>query len=446
MRITGNLGLPVRSSRLAGQAMLLLLAIGCVQVLASLLFYEAIDRQTIREDHARRVAEFLVVSDRLYGLDRDATERTMTTRHLDAHVAARPITTQSGSHREVAEIEKHIVAWEPSLGRRRMSLDIAKGPRGGRDLVGSMQLEDGRWLNFRSHDISSGWPIALRATVMTLLITLMCIGAGFYALRYLTTPLRQLSEAAEALAHGMPVPVREQGPTDLRNLARSFNDMQARISGLVTDQARSFEAISHDLRTPLSRLKVASDFVTESDIAKIVSSSAEEMEAMLMSLQSFLRAQHLTAQAAQMDLVAGVRGLLVDQADRVRLDAPASAITLTYPEPVLLALRPLIDNALHYGEEVRISIAPGMGGRWSIEIADDGPGIPGDCLDQILDPFCRLDSARPRDTAGFGLGIPTAHRLLERHGGKLSFRNGADGGLIARVDVPIATAAGGPPA
>jgi len=281
-----------------------------------------------------------------------------------------------------------------------------------------MALADGHWLNFRSRDISSVWPIALWATAMTLLVTLACIGAALLGLRRLTTPLHTLSDAANAIARGEQVPLRESGAADLREIARSLNSMQARMTGLIDDQARSFEAISHDLRTPLARLKIASDLVADSDIARLVGSSADEMEAMLMSLQSAL-----------------LRALLASFEEPVRLDAPESALTIRYPEPLILALRPLLENAVHHGEQVAVRVER-QGADWIVEISDDGPGIPEANLGDILNPFFRLDDARARDTPGFGLGIPTAHCLLERFGGGLSFANSAHGGLIVTVRVP----------
>ncbi|TNE30342.1 MAG: HAMP domain-containing protein [Sphingomonadales bacterium] len=425
----------LRSHRLAGYAMVLILIIGTVEVIASVLFYEAIDRQALREDHARRVAELLVVSDRVHRLAPGDTAATMTTHHLDAATATAPAIVRSGAADEITEIHDHILRWEPELARRSLALDVERGSDGGRDLVGSMRLGDGIWLNFRSRDLSTGWPIVLRATAMTLLITVICLAIGFYALRLLTEPLRRLSAAAAEMGHGHMVRLREAGPSDLRELARSFNDMQARIEGLTDDQARTFEAISHDLRTPLSRLKLASDFVAEGEVAKIVSSSADEMEAMLRSLQRFLYAQHLECDPEPVDLTAATRDLLAPFGERAKLKAPARVEVTTWREPLLLALQPLVENALHYGNRADLRIAS-AGEDWTIEIADDGPGIPEDCFEKILDPFFRLDSARARDTAGFGLGIPTAHRLLERFGGKLEFRNGTMGGLIARVTVP----------
>jgi signal transduction histidine kinase len=423
------------SHRLVAYAMLLFLGIGAVQFGASLLFYEAIDREALREDHARRVAELLVVSDRVNRRDPAVTAQTMTSHYLDVRVAQAPTVRRSGLDDAVIEIREYILAWEPTLAARPLALDIMRSDKGRSDLVGSMRLGDGRWLNFRSRDISTGWPIVLRATAMTLLITLLCIGMGAYALRRLMAPLRRLSEAVAHLDDSHAPPLDERGPADLRNLTHAFNDMRARIAGLEDDQSRSFEAISHDLRTPLSRLKIASDFVSDSDIGRIVRSSADEMEAMLMSLQRFLRAQHLESVAEPLDLTALVTGLIADLGDKVRLVAPAQALTISFREPLELVLGPLIENALHYGTQVEIRIRS-AGEDWWIEIADNGPGIAEAYFEDVLDPFFRVDEARARDTDGFGLGIPTAHRLLQRFGGALAFSNAPGGGLVVRVTAP----------
>lgn len=424
-----------RSTRFTGYAMLLLLTVGIVQVIASVIFYAAIDRQSIREDHARRVAELLVVSDRLHKLDPARTARIMTTGHLDAAIAPQPLVVRSGSRSAVIDIQRHILAWEQPLNGRPLFLDILPGRSGRQDLVGSMQLADGNWLNFRSPDISSGWPIALRATVMTLLITLACVGIGLLVLRRLTSPLTQLSEAADAITHGTTMSLEEAGTTELRNLARSLNSLQARIAGMASEQTRSLEAISHDLRTPLSRLIVASDFVSEDDIAGIVASSAAEIESMLGSLQAFLRAQHLRAEPEAVDLPAAIGDLLNGFDAPTTLTAPAAATASTFREPLLLSLRALIQNAVQYGSRADVTISPTPSG-WEIIVEDDGPGIPEEHFEHILDPFFRLDSARARNTAGFGLGIPTAHRLLQRFGGRLAFANRARGGLRVCVTVP----------
>ncbi|MDX3909274.1 MAG: ATP-binding protein [Sphingobium sp.] len=428
----------LRSRRLVVYAAFLLFTIGVIQVGASLIFYDAIDRQTVLQDHARRVAELLIVSDRVHQVDPALTPRIMTTRHLVASLAPEPVIGHPNSSAATAEIAAFIVRWEPALAGKTLHLSVETGRLGQRDLIGSLRLADGTWLNFRSDDISSSWPIALRATALTLVITLLCIAGGFLALRFLTTPLRTLSEAADAIGKGRHVPLREAGAADLRHLARSMNDMQARISGLVEEQAKSFEAISHDLRTPLSRLKIAADFVSDSDIARLVGSSADEMEAMLMSLQQFLRAQHLGAEPESVDLVSATGDLLASFGKPAELIAPANAIVRTWREPLMLALQPLLDNAFRHGDKVRVTVDQGDRG-WQIVIEDNGPGIPEQYLGNILDPFFRLDQARARDTSGFGLGIPTANHLLKRFGGNLHFTNASEGGLVVVVTVPVAS-------
>ncbi len=297
-----------------------------------------------------------------------------------------------------------------------------------------MALRDGNWLNFRSRDISSGWPIVLRAIAATLAITLLCVAFGLYGLHLLAMPLNRLSQATAGLGRDRPTPLEERGPSDIRGLFRTFNEMQLRISDLENNQSKSFEAISHDLRTPISRLKLAADFVSDTEISRIVQGSAAEMEAMIMSLQAFLRAEHLESDLSSFDLTSSIAGLLEHYGVQAALKAPAEAIVRAYREPLELALKPLFDNAVQYGMRLGVTVRP-SGDDWLIEIDDDGPGIAEQHFAAVLDPFFRADEARARNTPGFGLGILTAHRLLTRFGGALSFHKNVIGGTTVRVTV-----------
>lgn len=420
--------------RFAVYVALVFMLLGVMQLAASLLFYQAIDRQTLSEDHARRVAEMLVVADRIHTYDLN-TASTMSTRHLSAAIASAPSVSKPGSSDTLREIERRIVEWEPSLGGRSLRLAVLKASRGKRDLIGSIRLDDGLWLNFRSYDMNTMWPVALRATVLTLATTLACLAVGLAALHVLTRPLRRMSNAADAIGQGRQVAIRETGPPDLRKLAHSMNVMQDRISRLLQDQARSFEAISHDLRTPLSRQKVAAELIDDEELGGVILESVDEMEALLASLQRFLRAQHLEASPQPVELGELVRAVLSPYGDLAKLHVTGPAHVRTFREPLSLALEALAENAIQFGAEARITISREPG-HWCIEIADSGPGIPACYFDAILDPFFRLDEARSRDTKGFGLGIPTAHRLMTRFEGKLSFASSPEGGLIARLQVP----------
>ncbi len=426
-------------SRLAVRAAALLLVLAVVQAIASLAFYNVIDKETLHEDHARRVAELLVVSQRLHELSPDSVAAMMSTGHLEVQLADTPQAIAGSKDGTVAEIRNHILRWEPELAGHPLILGLESSRFGYGNLVGAMQLPDGHWLNFRSLDVTSGWPIALRATVLTLITAVVGFALALWLLRIITRPLRELTDAADAIGQGLVVPVQESGPDDLRSLARSMNGMQSRIAAMLEDQARSFEAISHDLRTPLSRVTIAADLIEDAEIAGLVRESTHEMEAMLMSLQQFLRAQHYVGEAAAMDLGLAVIDLVEGHYHgKAVVEVAPGALVRTWREPLLMALRPLIENAIHFGGLARIAIRPDETGRWQVIISDSGPGIPEDEFEHILAPFYRLDAARARDTAGFGLGIPTAHRLLQRFGGALAFARAAGGGLEVTVTVPVA--------
>jgi two-component system osmolarity sensor histidine kinase EnvZ len=426
-----------KSLRLSAYAAVLVATIGGVQLIASLIFYREIDANTLREDHARRVAELLVVSERVFALQPQAVPRAMTSSHLEVALAPAPSVPRRAGSDDLKGLNAQILRWEPSLASKELHLAIVRAEKGRRDFIGSMQLADGQWLNFASQDISSMWPIALRATWMTLVTALVCLAGALLAIRVLTYPLRRMSEAARAIGGGRRVAIRETGPTDLRNLAHAMNEMQDRIAHLVEDQARSFEAIGHDLRTPLSRQKVAAELVEDTEVSAILVDSVAEMEALLDSLQQFLRAQHLRSEPETVDLAELLQALVAPMGACARLTRPAVAVAQTYREPVQRALEALIENACKYGQRAVVRLRQEEEG-WLVEIEDDGPGIPAQHFGDVLEPFFRLDEARGRTTKGFGLGIPTAHRLLTRFGGGLSFGSGANGGLVVTVRIPPA--------
>ncbi|WP_447761796.1 sensor histidine kinase [Sphingopyxis panaciterrae] len=416
---------------------IIFLILGSVQLTASLIFYQTIDRQTLKDDHARRVAELLVVSDRVHALSPARTGPVMSTRHLTAEVASRPSVPALPTDAALLGVSNKVVEWEPSLSNRSLRLAATTTPAGEKDLIGSIRLADGDWLNFRSKDFTSMWPVALRAIALTFATTAVCLTIGIVALHLMARPLRRLADAAEAIGQGRDVSIEERGSKDLRDLAHAMNVMQERISRLLQDQARAFEAISHDLRTPLSRQKVAAELIDDSELAGMILASVDEMDALLMSLQKFLRAQHLSALPEEVALVPFLRQVLGEFGEKVEFAAGKEPVVRTFREPLALAVLALVENAIQFGEKATLSLQP-KNGNWIIAIEDNGPGIPPDYFEAVLDPFFRLDVARQRDTKGFGLGIPTAHRLMMRFNGGLSFSGTAAGGLIAQLRVPAA--------
>ena len=424
--------------RFLGNVALLFVLLGTLQLIGGLLFYQAMDRQTVRQDHARRIAELLVVSDRIFALVPRQTTRVVSTRYLTATLSRNPEVHDDTGSSALADIEREIVSWEPSLSGRDLRLEIRRQGSGSRDLSGSIQIASGWWLNFRSAGIEAMWPIATRTITMALVGSAASIIIGLLMLQIIGRPLRRLTNAAEAIGHGRSLEVREEGPRDLRDLAHAMNQMQARIERLLRDQAKSFQAISHDLRTPLSRQKIVADLVGGRELASILLSSVREMDDLLTSLQHFLRAQHLTASVEHVDLLELAQNVAKPFGSRVTVQANAKLVASTFREPLELALAALVENAVHFGERAELTLSKVGAGSHEIAVIDQGPGIDPRYFEDILDPFFRLDEARARNTVGFGLGIPTAHTLMMRFGGKLSFSAAANGGLVATLTIPSA--------
>nr|WP_295109217.1 ATP-binding protein [uncultured Caulobacter sp.] len=428
-----------RSRGFVGRSIWVMVAIVLVQLTASVAFYSAIDRQTLREDHARRIAELLVVGERVARLAQADFDHVMSSHYLEAEVAVLPPEGPPTSRDQTAEadaIADYVQRWEPALAGRSLRVWSESRPDGGRDLVGVMGLKDGRWLTFRSRNFPRPWPIALRAVATTLVFSLACVALGAYALRQLGAPLRRLTEASRHVGESPPSPILVEGPNDIVELGRAFNDMQRRIAGLIEDQAKAMEALSHDLRTPLARLTLASDYIEPDDIRALVADNTHELDAMLRSLADWLRAQHSASTAELVDLPSLIQGVVARWPDKVRYEGDKTLEVTTHRGPLEQALIRLIDNAVRFGGQAKVRLVEGAEGP-VIEVLDQGPGLTDEAMARIYEPFFRGDAARARDTGGFGLGIPTAERLIKRFGGKLVIGNREGGGVSARIWPPL---------
>lgn len=428
-----------RSRGFVGRSIWVVVAIVLVQLTASVAFYSAIDRQTLREDHARRIAELLVVGERVARLAQADFDQVMSSHYLEAQVAVLPPEGPPTTRDQTAEadaIVAYVQRWEPGLAGHPLRLWSESRPEGGRDLVGVMGLKDGRWLTFRSRNFPRPWPIALRAVATTLAFSLACVALGAYALRQLGEPLRRLTEASRHVGESPPSPIVVEGPNDIVELGRAFNDMQRRIAGLIEDQAKAMEALSHDLRTPLARLTLAADYIEPDDIKTLVADNTHELDAMLRSLADWLRAQHSASTAEVVDLPSLIQGVVARWPDAVRYEGDKALLVTTHRGPLEQALIRLIDNAVRFGGQAKVRLSDGPDGPL-IEVLDHGPGLTDEAMARIYEPFFRGDAARARDTGGFGLGIPTAERLIKRFGGKLVIGNREGGGVSARIWPPV---------
>lgn len=306
-------------------------------------------------------------------------------------------------------------------------------------LAFSVPLSSGRWLNGEmAVPPPRRWPLP---PLLGLLITAAAVcAATILVVRRLTRPLADLAAAADALGRGEPIaPLAPRGPEELRRTTAAFNRMQERLHRFVADRTRMLAAISHDLRTPLTSLRLRAEFITDDEENKRkIMETLDEMARMTEATLAFARDESNQGVAEDTDLAALVAGLAED------LGALGQTVTVTAPAPVVLscqpvalkrALRNLIENAVKYGgaAEVLVEI-DGHDAR--IRVDDHGPGIPDQELENVFEPFVRLEASRSQETGGVGLGLAIARTIIHAHGGDIRLSNRAEGGLRAEIRLP----------
>jgi signal transduction histidine kinase len=271
----------------------------------------------------------------------------------------------------------------------------------------------------------------------------MAIGVVLLSLlvaQWLTRPLRNMAEAVTALSPDKPESeVPEYGPREVRQLAVAFNEMRRRIVDLISRRTRSLAAVSHDLRTPLTRLKLRVNDVANPELQNAMSADIGEMEQMIDATLSYLRGDDASEPQRSLDLGALLQ-TIVDDAK----DAGYDAVLVSRGQVVVQArhialkraLSNLVANALKFGTRVIVSIVA-VGDDVRITIDDNGPGIPEHKLAVAVEPFVRLEESRNSETGGVGLGLTIAKTNVEADGGTLTLRNHPEGGLSAIVCLPV---------
>ena len=316
-------------------------------------------------------------------------------------------------------------------------------PGSSRFLV-SLRLLDGSWCNVRL-DLSAPRPWHSDSFLLAFLgMTLAAAGLALWAVRRLIQPVRALAEAADRLGRDVNAPpLPEAGPTEVATAAHAFNTMAARIRRFVGDRTQMLAAIGHDLRTPITRLRLRAEFMEDEEQRRKMLGDLDEMERMIAATLAFARDDSATEPTVAVDLAALCRTVLDEAADarpdRAGAIAYAGPERLTAPaRPVALkrALANLVGNALAYGGAARLSLSAVPGQPLRIGIADDGPGIPEAELENVFQPFRRLEQSRNRETGGTGLGLPIARNIFRAHGGDVVLRNRPGGGLLAEATLP----------
>lgn len=304
----------------------------------------------------------------------------------------------------------------------------------------SRELKDGTWMRFHAPVTATD---ALRepgfigslggSAAVAILLSAWVLG-------FTTRPLRRFAAAANRLGIDMNAPsLDEAGPREVRLAAAAFNKMQRRLRAFVEDRTRMLAAVSHDLRTPLTRLRLRAEFIDDDVVRDKMLEDLAEMEAMIVSTLAFARDEAAKEAIEPLELNALLARLGEDMRDAGK---PVGVAPAPFPIPIAgrrMALRRaignLMENAVKYGQTAQVELAV-TGENVTVTIDDQGPGIPEIEFENVFRPFFRLEASRSRDTGGTGLGLSVANDIIRAHGGEIRLSNRPAGGLRVTVVLP----------
>ena len=312
----------------------------------------------------------------------------------------------------------------------------------GLSFVVQARLQDGTLVTFDSRQSSEAvnWPYRLLLSLLVLLAVVLAV--TLVAVRWVTRPLKTLAEAAQSLGEDINrPPLAEQGPLEVRGAARAFNTMQKKLVKFIADRTRIFAAMSHDLKTPITRLRLRAEMLDDPELRAKFEKDLLEMEAMVGAALDFMRGLDSQEPQQPLDVMALLESLQADAREvggQVEIEGTARVPYRGHPQTLKRCLGNLIDNAVKYGKSATI-IVEDTEEQLRICVRDAGSGIPEAELERVFEPFHRLEGSRNRSTGGTGLGLTIARSIAQAHGGELVLRNRPEGGLEAVLTLPRAS-------
>jgi signal transduction histidine kinase len=313
------------------------------------------------------------------------------------------------------------------------------GAAGWRGLQAALQLSDGQWLSFVAALPASGpsasWQFVAAMVVMSVIVVLTSI----WAVRRVTAPLGTVLRAAERFGRDVKAPpMAEAGSREMRQAAHAFNEMQVRLQRLLENRTRMLAALSHDLRTPLTLLRLRAEGLKEGEERERMLATIGDLDAMVDATLKFARDEATAEPWRRTDLTALVTSIVDDMADaglNVTIDAAEPVILECQSRSLRRAVTNLLDNAVKYGDAAHVRIL-GSPADIRIVVDDEGPGIPAAEVGKVFEPFYRIEQSRNRETGGTGLGLAIAQSIAQAHQGEITLVNRPEGGLRAILSLP----------
>lgn len=340
--------------------------------------------------------------------------------------------------------------WTPGAGRRRGQ---GQGP-GDRAMPGpgmhrfpphgvaflvQVRLQDGTWATFDTHVApeSASLPWRVLLTLAILLAAMLLL--SWIAVRWVTRPLHLLANAADELGRDINrPPLPEGGPAEVDRAAHAFNTMQTRLIRFIDERTRLLTAMSHDLKTPLTRMRLRAEMLEDASLREQFETDLLEMESMVTQTLEFMRGLSSGEPAQLVDIMGLLESLQADNeamGRSVTIDGRVARPWSGAAQLLKRCLSNLVDNAVLYGKraQIRVEETPD---QLTIRVRDQGPGLPEAEIEKVFQPFYRLEGSRSRETGGTGLGLSIARNIAQAHGGDVRLRNHEEGGLEAIVTLP----------
>ncbi|MEO3991834.1 ATP-binding protein [Pseudocitrobacter cyperus] len=334
-----------------------------------------------------------------------------------------------------------VASLQEALGERyHITMSEIAGPR--EHIQAHLRLSDGSPLTI---DMRPQLPALARWLPVVLIVQpLLLLLCAWLAVRQVVRPLSRFTRAVETLepAAAEPQAMSEQGPQEVQQAARAFNAMQARIQHYLRERTQILAAISHDLQTPITRMKLRVETAQEPALREKLFLDLDNMTRLVREGIAYARsAEPLLEPQHRLDLNAFLDSLVCDYTDTGRavafFPAQASPLLETRPQALRRILTNLLDNALKYGGEAELHLLPDDGQWLAIRVLDNGPGIPEDEQEAVLQPFYRIENSRNRHTGGTGLGLAIAAQLAAQLHGRLNLANRPCGGLAVTLSLPL---------
>lgn len=310
---------------------------------------------------------------------------------------------------------------------------------GGFPLLVQVQLNDGTWATFDTQLPKDAATLPWRLVLTLVILLAATLLLSYVAVRWVTRPLSALTVAADELGRDINrPPLAEDGPTDVSRAARTFNTMQARLIRVIEERTRLLTAMSHDLKTPITRMRLRAEMLEDDGLRVKFESDLGEMEAMVTETLLFMRGLSGREPKQPIDvagLLESIQGDNEAMGRTVTIDGRASQPVMGNPGLLKRCVSNLVDNAVLYGQQADIQVEEDAV-QLTIRVRDQGPGIPEPELEAVFEPFVRLEGSRNRETGGTGLGLSIARNIARAHGGDVRLVNRASGGLEAVLSLP----------